>query len=64
MRVVFAQGKRIGRKYVAMCHTGCKMLKIYAPEKGSKDDDLYEIGGVCATREEFRKLFRMAGIFR
>lgn len=50
--------------FIATCHPNCKKLKVYAPMKKDRKDDLYEIDGVFGTRAEFRKLFRMAGIIR
>lgn len=50
------------RKFELLCHIGCPKLSIYAPGPRSKLDDLYEIGGVCATRAEWLAVFARAGL--
>ena len=50
------------RVFAVSCHPECDKLRVYAPRKGDRKDGLYEIGGVCAERKEWRRLFREAGL--
>lgn len=48
------------RRIKVSCEDCSEVLHIYAPTL--KDDDLYEVGGVLASRSEWSKLFRRIGI--
>lgn len=56
-----AKGKR-SAKMTLKCFDCKSKLDIYYTELGSKDNDLFEIGGVIATRSEWCEAFVRIGL--
>ena len=60
MKLKFVGNKK-SKCVVVKCSCGCKrVVKIYYPEKIK--DDLFEIGGVLGTRDEWERLLERVGL--